>query len=58
MNEQCTGCPWLDEPKKRCQRTPPRFCSVDEAAPVKAVPEIVPASDKRDETQTKIHRAA
>ncbi len=50
MNEQCTGCPWLDEPKKRCQRTPPRFCSVDEATPVKAVPEIVPASDKRDET--------
>ncbi len=58
MNEQCTGCPWLDEPKKQCRRTPPRFCSVDEATPVKAVPEIVPASEKQDEARPKIHRAA
>ena len=30
MNEQCAGCPWFDEPKKQCRRTPPRFCSLDE----------------------------
>ena len=58
MNEQCAGCPWLDEPKKQCRRTPPRFCSVDEAVKAKPVPEIAPAPDKRDESRTKIHRAA
>jgi hypothetical protein len=31
MNEQCAGCPWLDESKKQCRRTPPRFCSIDDA---------------------------
>lgn len=58
MNEQCAGCPWLDEPKKQCRRTSPRFCSVDEAAKAKLAPEIVPAAESRDEAQTKIHRAA
>ena len=52
MNEQCAGCPWLDEPKKQCRRTPPRFCSVDEAAKAK------PATGHEDEPQEKIHRAA
>ncbi len=58
MNEQCTGCPWLDEPKKQCRRTPPRFCSVDEAMKAKPTPEIIPAAAPRDEPQAKIHRAA
>jgi hypothetical protein len=58
MNEQCAGCPWLDEPKKQCRRTPPRFCSVDEAANARPVQEILPPAEKRDESQTKIHRAA
>jgi hypothetical protein len=53
MNEQCAGCPWLDEPKKQCRRTPPRFCSLDEAAHARPVQEI-----RQDEPQTKIHRAA
>jgi hypothetical protein len=58
MNEQCAGCPWLDEPKKQCRRTPPRFCSMDEAATVRPAPEVVPVPDRRDETPAKIHRAA
>jgi hypothetical protein len=58
MNEQCAGCPWLDEPKKQCRRTSPRFCSVDEVAKAKPVQEIAPAPDERDEPPTKIHRAA
>jgi hypothetical protein len=58
MNEQCAGCPWLDEPKKQCRRTPPRFCSVDEAAKAKPTPETRPAVGPRDEVPPKIHRAA
>jgi hypothetical protein len=58
MNEQCAGCPWLDEQKKQCRRTPPRFCSLDESSNVRPVQEIVPAVDKSDKSQTKIHRAA
>jgi len=58
MNEQCAGCPWLDQPKKQCRRTPPRFCAVDEALRAKPAPEVVPAPDKHDESRTKIHRAA
>jgi len=58
MNEQCTGCPWLDEPKKQCRRTPPRFCSLDEAAGARPVPEILATTDKRNEPAVPIHRAA
>jgi hypothetical protein len=58
MNEQCVGCPWLDEPKKQCLRTPPRFCSLDGTAAVRPAPEIVPAADKREEASTAIPRAA
>lgn len=58
MNEQCAGCPWLDEPKKQCRRTAPRFCSVDEASTAKAVPEVLPVVEKSDKSQTKVHRAA
>jgi hypothetical protein len=58
MNEQCTDCPWLDEPKKQCRRTPPRFCSMDEAAKAKPAPEILPAAGPPDEIPPKIHRAA
>jgi hypothetical protein len=58
MNEQCAGCPWLDEPKEQCRRTPPRFCSVDEAVSPRPAPEIVPGPDKRNEAPAKIHRAA
>ena len=58
MNEQCAGCPWLDGPKKQCRRTPPRFCSMDEAINVRPAPEIVPAPDKQDKAPAKIHRAA
>jgi hypothetical protein len=58
MNEQCTGCPWLDVPKKKCQRTAPRFCSVDEALNARSAPEIVPVPDQQDPTPAKIHRAA
>jgi hypothetical protein len=52
MNEQCAGCPWLDEPKKQCRRTPPRFCSVDETVKAK------PAIGHEDESQAKIYRVA
>jgi hypothetical protein len=58
MNEQCAGCPWLDEPKKQCRRTPPRFCSVDESSNGKPASEVLPATDKPDKSQAKIHRAA
>jgi hypothetical protein len=29
MGEQCKGCPWLDEQKKQCRRSAPRFCLMD-----------------------------
>jgi hypothetical protein len=58
MNEQCLGCPWLDEQKKQCRRTSPRFCSVDELNYAKPLQEVLPAVDKPDEAPTKIHRAA
>jgi hypothetical protein len=58
MNEQCAGCPWLDEPKKQCRRTSPRFCSVDEASTTKPVPEVLPVVEQPDKSQTKVHRAA
>jgi hypothetical protein len=29
MGNQCQGCPWLDEQKTQCRRTPPRFCTLD-----------------------------
>jgi hypothetical protein len=47
MNEQCAGCPWLDEPKKQCRRTPPRFCSIDDSDNKPAVKKIpTPAEEK------------
>jgi len=58
MNEQCAGCPWLDEPKKQCRRTPPRFCSVDETTNARPTPQIVPAPTTPDEASAQIHRAA
>jgi hypothetical protein len=45
MNEQCAGCPWLDEPKKQCRRTPPRFCSLDESDSKRSGPEKQGAGD-------------
>jgi hypothetical protein len=58
MNEQCAGCPWLDEPKKQCRRTSPRFCSVDEANNTKPVQDVLPAAEQPDKSKTKVHRAA
>ena len=58
MNEQCAGCPWLDEPKKQCRRTAPRFCSVDETSATKPVQEVLPAVEQPDKSQKKVHRAA
>jgi len=58
MNEQCTGCPWLDETKKQCRRTPPRFCSVDDTAGARPAPERPTTPERRDDSQTKVHRAA
>lgn len=58
MNEQCAGCPWLDEPKKQCRRTPPRFCSVDDASVTKPVQNVLPVVDDSGKSQTKVHRAA
>jgi hypothetical protein len=58
MNEQCAGCPWLDGLKKQCQRTPPRFCSVDEVASVKPAQESASAAEKRNEPVAKVQRAA
>jgi hypothetical protein len=58
MNEQCLGCPWLDEQKKQCRRMSPRFCSVDELNYAKPMPEVLPAVDQSNEAPTKIHRAA
>lgn len=58
MNEQCAGCPWMDELKKQCQRTPPRFCFMDEVNGVKAAPEVRPAADAPRGPASKIHRAA
>ncbi len=33
MDERCIGCPWFDEERQECTRTPPRFCEVDRSIP-------------------------
>jgi hypothetical protein len=47
MNEQCAGCPWLDEQKGQCRRTPPRFCSLDESDNKPTVKKM-PVPDKQE----------
>ena len=58
MNEQCAGCPWFDEPKKQCRRTPPRFCSLDETDSKPVVKKIAAAGEPESRLQSPDHLAA
>jgi hypothetical protein len=40
MGEQCKGCPWLDEQKKQCRRSAPRFCLMDKFDRAEPAPEL------------------
>jgi len=48
MGDQCKGCPWLDEQKIQCRRTPPRFCTLDTPQNAGPSKELVGAT-RRDE---------
>ena len=58
MNESCADCPWWNEQKKQCLRTPPRFCSMDESEPARPALKAAVTAPKQAEPATKIHRAA
>jgi hypothetical protein len=53
MNEQCRGCPWLDEQKKECGRRSPKFCLLDRSDAAVSSIEPPRRGDKKNESRPK-----